>query len=367
MSRSAVRKAEGQLVLCAELYNAALEERREAWKQRISISYFTQTAELPPMKIDRPEFREIGADVLLNVLKRVDWAFQGFFLRVKRGQNPGYPRFKARRRYDSLTLRSRSGWKLKGRRLTIQGIGTARLFLSRPIEGTIKTVTLRRDRCGDWFVSFSCDGVPMQPLEATGQSVGVDLGLTSFIATSDGEFVSNPRPLIAADAKLRRTQRAVSKQKRGGANQRKRGRILARQHRRIERVRRDFHRKTALDLVRRYDLIAVEDLNVASMKRSWFARSISDAGWAGFLSTLRDGAEKAGRVVVSVNPRGTSQVCSACGVEPEVRKTLRDRTHRCLACGYTTDRDHNAAINILTLATGEARLSVSGLRSKAAA
>lgn len=366
MSPSVIRKAEGQLALLCELHNAAIEERRWAWKAGISVGWYAQNKQLVGVKEVRPEFAAIGSQVLENALRRVDLAFKAFYRRCKLGQTPGYPRFKPRHRYDSLTFR-KVGWKLEGRRLTMQGIGSVKLFLSRPIEGTAKTVTLRRDRCGDWWVSFSCEGVAASPLNATGENVGIDLGLTAFIATSAGEIVANPRPLIAADAKLRRTQRRVSKQKRGGSNRRKRVRILARQHRRVQRVRRDFHCKTALDLVRRYDLIAVEDLNVAGLARMPLARSVHDAGWTSFLNTLRDGAEKAGRVVVSVNPRGTSQVCSACGAMPEVKKTLRDRVHECSACGYTTDRDHNAAVNILMLATGEARLSASGLRSKAAA
>lgn len=367
MSRSAVRKAEGQLSLLCELHNAAIEERREAWKRRVSVSWYDQNKQLVGIKEVRPEFREIGSQVLENALRRVDLAFKAFYRRVRTGQVPGYPRFKSCRRYDSLTFRHECGWKLAGRRLTMQGIGTAKLFLSRPIEGTIKTVTLKRDPCGDWSVSFSCENVPTRPMAPAGRDVGIDIGLSSFIATSDGEIVANPRPLIAADSKLRRTQRAISKQKRGGRNRRKRGLVLARQHRKVQRVRKDFHRKTALDLVRRYDVIAVEDLNVLGLANGILARSVRDAGWASFLNTLRDGAEKAGRVVVSVNPRGTSQVCSACGAVPGVRKTLGDRVHECLACGYTTDRDHNAAVNILMLATGEARLSASGLSSKAAA
>jgi putative transposase len=367
LSPAAIRNAEGQLALCCELYNAALEERKEAWKQRVSISYFTQTAELPGLKELRPELRAISSNVLLNVLKRVDLAFQAFYRRCKAGQKPGHPRFKASRRYSSLTFFAISGWKLRGRVLALQGIGNLRLFLSRPLEGRVKTITLRRDSCGDWWVTFSCEDVAFAPLPATDRSVGVDLGLASLIATSDGEIVPNPRPLIAADAKLRRTHRTLSKQTRGGSNHRKRSRTYARQHRRVHRVRRDFHLKTALDLIRRYDLIAVEDLNVAGLSRSILARSVHDAGWAGFLTALRDGAEKAGRVVVAVDPRGTSQVCSACGTIPEVKKTLRDRVHECLACGYSADRDVNAARNILMLATGEARLSASGLRSRAAA
>lgn len=366
LSRSAIRKAERQLALCAELYNAALEERREAWKQCIAVNYFSQSAQMPGLKIDRPEFREIGSQVLLDVLKRVDFAFQGFFRRVRTGQTPGYPRFRSYRRYSSLTFRRGCGCKLTGRRLTLQGIGTAKLFLSRPIEGTVKTVTLRRDQCGDWWATFSCVAVANDILPEAGANIGIDLGLSSFIATSDGEVVANPRPLIAEDAKRRRVQRSISKQKKGGSGRRKRGVILARQHRRVARVRSDFHHKTALDLVRRYDTIAIEDLNVVGLSRTHLARSVHDAGWTDFTRILADKVEKTGRLLIRVNPRGTSQVCSGCA--SEVRKTLADRVHSCPECRLVLDRDVNAARNILALAIqGEAHPLASRRRSKVAA
>jgi putative transposase len=285
-------------------------------------------------------------------LKRVDLAFAGFFRRVRSGEKPGYPRFKSRRRYDSTTYRRR-GWRLDGRRLSLSGIGTCKLFLSRSIEGTIKTVTLRRDRCGDWWVIFACEDVPARPLPDTGRAAGVDLGLESFLTTSDGESVSNPRYLRAADAHLKRMQRRVAKRKRGGSRRRKMVRTLARQHRRVESARRDFHFKTALELVRRYDHIAVEDLNVRGLSRSALARSVNDAGWAQFLGILAFKAEEAGRRISVVDCRGTSQVCSGCGCEPDERKSLAVRVHRCTHCGLVLHRDHNAAVNILTRARAE--------------
>lgn len=365
LSRSATRKAEGQLGLLCELYNAALEERREAWKQRISIGWYDQNKQITHIRVARPEFALIGSQVLQDALRRVDLAFKAFHRRCKLGQKPGYPRFKSRRRYNSLTFRAGSGWKLEGRRLTMQGIGTANLFLSRPIEGTVKTVTLRRDACGDWWVSFACDGVAENLLPVVGREVGIDLGLRSFLTTSEGEAVANPRPLIASDAKVRRTSRAISRQKKGGSNRAKRLKILARQHRRVQRIRRDFHHKTALGLVRRYDVICIEDLNVVGLASGMLARSVHDAGWSGFTDALRCKAESAGRLVIAVNPRGTSQVCSGCGVE--VRKTLKDRTHECPVCGLVLDRDHNAALNILALGLGEAHRLASCPASKAAA
>lgn len=355
LSPSAVRKAEGQLALCAELYNAALQERRDAYRMAgVSITAASQMKQLPEIKKLRPEYKEIGSQVLQDVIQRLDRAFQAFFRRVQQGQTPGYPRFKSRYRYDSITFKQ-AGWKLDGRRLTLQGIGTLRLFLSRPVEGTIKTVTLRRDRCGDWFVTFSCDDVPEKPLPETGAAVGIDVGLEKFLATSDGEFVENPRHLRRAEAALKRTQRRVSKRKRGGKRRRKMVRTLARRHRKVQRARRDFHFKTARKLVHQYDLIAVEDLNVRGLSRGMLAKSVNDAGFSQFLAALAFKAAEAGKRVVAVNPSGTSQVCSGCGCEPRERKTLSVRTHRCSECGLVLDRDTNAARNILHLAASAKR------------
>lgn len=362
LSRTVAQAAEGQLRLCAELYNAALEERKIAYKRaRKPVGYFTQSAELPGLKEVRPEFKAISCMVLQNVLKRVDLAFAAFFRRVKSGDAPGYPRFKPARTYNSLTFR-RSGWKRSGNRLTLKGIGILKLFWSRDLQGTVKTVTLRRDSCGDWWVAFSCDDVPASTLAPVGSAVGVDVGLESFLTTSDGEHVANPRPMRTEQAAVARAQRRVSKRAKGGHRRRKAVRLLAKRHRKVARVRRDFHRKTAIALVRKYDTIAVEDLNVRGLARGMLAKSVHDVGWGQFVAILAEEAEKATRVLVAVNPRGTSQACSDCGAVPDIRKGLGDRLHACPACGYTAHRDYNSARNILALGlltTGQAGPSAS--------
>jgi putative transposase len=359
LAPSVVRNAEAQLALCAELYNAALTERREAWRMcRKRITRFDQFLQLPEIRRDRPEIAAVPNVVLRDAVTRVDLAFARFF---KRG---GHPRFKARSRYDSLTGILGRGVKVDGRRVTFRGIGTVRLFLSRPIEGRIKTVTLRRDRCGDWWVTFSCDCVSAMPLAATGGSIGVDVGLAQFATLSDGTAIANPRHLRVAEVMLKRTQRRANKRKRGSVRRRNMDRVLARKHRKVERTRRDFHFKTALRLVRNYDLIAVEDLNVHGLCQMRLAKSVHDAGWSQFIAILNAKAESAGRIVVAVNPRGTSQVCSGCGCQGEL-KTLAIRTHECAECGLVLDRDHNAALNILHLARAE--LAASCPASKAAA
>lgn len=348
LSPSTARRADAQLNLLKELYNAAIEERTTAWKrQRKSITLFDQILQVTDIRNLRPEFAGLDSQMTHETLKDVDAAFQGFFRRVKAGQKPGHPRFRGRNRFNSCRYRQ-TGWKLTGRRLVLRGIGTLRLFRSRPVEGNVRLVTLKRDSCGDWWVIFNCSNVPEHQLPATNAAVGIDLGLNAFIATSNGRTVMGPHPYRQAQAALRRGQRIVAKRKRGGSNRRKAGRAVARLHRRTANVRRDFLFKTALDLVRRYDVIAVEDLNVRGMARGMLAKSVHDAGWAEFINILRFKAEEAGRVVVMVNPRGTSQACSGCGCE--VRKTLAVRTHHCTDCGLVLDRDVNAARNILTLA-----------------
>src|SRR5690606_9685543 len=191
-----------------------------------------------------------------------------------------------------------------------------------------------------------------------------------FLATSDGEFVENPRHLRRVEAALKRAQRRVSKRKRGSKRRQKMVRILARRHRKVQRARRDFHFKTARKLVQQYDLIAVEDLNVRRLSRGRLAKSVHDAGFSQFIAILTFKAAEAGKRVVAVDPSGTSQVCSGCGCEPREKKSLSVRTHRCSECGLVLDRDHNAARNILHLALSEkvgAPPSGSGRAGKVAA
>ncbi len=353
MSPSAVRKANGHLALLCELWNAGLEERKTHWeKARLSPSFYDQKKQLSEIRRIRPEFLEIDSHAMRDPLRRLDLAFRAFFRRVKAGEVPGYPRFRSRDRYDSMTFEVGRGWTLSGNRLTIRGIGTAKLFLSRPLEGRVRTMTLRRDRCGDWFVAFACDEAPATPLPATGKRVGIDLGLASFLTTSEGEQVANPRHLRSREVAVKRAHRIVSKRQRGGSNRRKAVRLLAKRHRTVENARRDFHFKTARALVQRYDLIAVEDLNVKGLAGGMLAKSVHDAGWGGFLHALAVKAEDAGRTIVAVDPRYTSTDCSGCGHRQP--KALSEREHQCQHCGLRMDRDRNAALNILARAASTA-------------
>ncbi len=339
----------GTLWLLRELYNAALQHRSDVYHRTgETVSAYTQMRELSGIREVRPEFAKIHTHLLQDSITRFDRAFSAFFHRCKDGEKPGYPRFKGRDRYRTFTFKDAShnnGVRLAagGKRVKLSGIGNVKLKLHRPVEGRIKQASVTLSGDGHWYVAFACDGVQPKPLPATGASIGVDVGITTFAALSNGEMVANSRPYENAQHDLKKAQRIVSKRKRGSHRRRKAVHLLAKRHDKVSRVRLDFHHKTALDLVRRFDVIVVENLNVKAFAQMALAKQVHDAGWAQFATILRSKAENAGREVVAVDPRGTSQQCSGCGAA--VKKDLGVRVHTC-ACGLILDRDTNAAINI---------------------
>lgn len=340
------RAMEFVLRRCRELYHAALQERRDAWQKcGVSVTAAAQSAELPAVKEVRPEYRDIHSQVLQDVLTRLDRAFQAFFRRVKSGETPGYPRFQGANRYNSFTYKQfGNGAALDNGFLVLSKIGRIGVRWSRPVEGTPKTVTVSREADG-WYVCFSCADVPVQPLPATGQETGIDLGLEAFATTSTGERIFHPGWYRRAERALKTAQRRVSRRKKGSHRRRKAVTLLAKAHLKVKRQRADFHHKVALRLVRENDAIYHEDLQTANMvKNHHLAKSISDAGWSQFLNILSHKAAWAGRRVVAVPPAYTSQTCSGCGVI--VAKGLSVRWHSCPDCGTSLHRDHNAAKNI---------------------
>lgn len=330
-------------------YNAALQERREGYKRGVKVTRATQEKAITTVKQDADcvEYAGIHTHLLQDVVKRLDRAFEGFFRRVKQGATPGYPRFKGRDRFDTFAFKDAGSGRgasivAGGARVRLHGIGNVKMKQHREMEGALKTIGVTRDKCGHWHALITRE-VATKPLPATGQSVGIDVGLTTFAALSDGAMVANPRPLRTAQRKVARAQRVVARRKRGSKRRRKAVRLLAKQHQHVANVRRDFHHKTARAIVQKYDRIAVEDLNVKGLSRGILAGPVADAGWSQFVGVLTSKAEDAGRELVRVDPNGTSQECSACG--ERVPKALGVRVHRC-PCGYTADRDVNAARNI---------------------
>jgi putative transposase len=360
-----------------ELYNAALEERREAWRMsRVSVTYEMQSAQLPEIKEVRPEYKEIYSQILQDTLKRVDKAFKNFFRRVKKGEKAGYPRFQGYDRYDSFCypqiekLKGNPTVRIENGKVILPKIGHIKVKQHRPLEGKAKTCTIKREgKC--WYVVFACEVETQKKLPYTDLAIGIDMGLKHFMTDSNGDVVDNPRFFRRSHGILKKKQQRLSKRRNKSGRRKRSAQLVGKGHKTVRNQRRDFHHKEAQTLVDTYETIVFEDLSMHHMVRRPLARqdengkylpngaaakgglnkSILDAGWASFIELVKHKAEYAGVTVSEVDPYKTSQICSACGEEGE-HKDLSVRTHICVHCGVVLDRDHNAAVNILDRGLG---------------
>ncbi len=351
---------------CRTLYNTALEQRSTTWQRcQVSVTRYQQEGELKAIRAAFPEYAALHSHVLQDVLARLDRTYQAFFRRVATGEKPGFPRFQGRTRWHSFTYKEYgNGARLDNGHLVLSKIGRIAVRWSRPVEGRIKTVTVSREADG-WYACFSCAEVSVEPLPLTGKATGIDVGPAVFLITADGDAVENPRHYRKAERELKNVQRRVSRRKKGGNRRKKAAQQCARKHQHVRRQRSDFHHKTALALVRRYDTLYVEAIQAAHLssrptpvsdgnggylpngasRKTGLNKSILDAGWGQFMSILVFKAACAGKRVEEVNPAYTSQDCSGCG--ERIQKSLSVRTHVCTNCGLVLDRDENAASNIL--------------------
>jgi putative transposase len=359
-----------QLILQCELYNAALEERIGAWKwERRSVSFYDQCRTLTSLKECRPEVVASSITLCRSTLRRLDRAYVAFYRRVKLGETPGFPRFKPENRFSSLQWEDRGGWKLKirDRRLYLRGIGEIKVNFHRPMSGDVKSITVKRDGA-KWWLSVNCVNVPALPLAPTSSDIGIDLGVLNQIATSDGELKKGNHFGVYAQKNLARAQRELATKQRGSNRHRRQVEKVARLHLKIKNQRRNAAHQLSRQLVNDYDFIALEDLKIANMVRApkgipdpeqtgaylpngarskaGLNRSIHDAGWGQFVSLLGYKAESAGRTVVRVNPRFTSQTCADCQHVDAGNRVSQD-DFRCLRCGHRDFADINAACNIL--------------------
>lgn len=319
---------------CRLLYNRLLEERIHAYKSEgKSSTYYAQANTLSERKRHIPALKHVHSQVLQDVAKRLDKAFQAFFRRVKRGETAGFPRFKPATQYDSFTY-PQGGYTISGNKIKLSKIGEVKIKLHRPIEGKIKTCTVIQKN-GKCYVCLSCE-VDSVPLPDSAERVGVDLGVKTLAVTSDSEYFESPKYLRKSEKRLKRLQRFVSRKKKGSSRRKKAVCVLARLHERVANQRKDYAHKVSRQLVNRYGLIAFEDLNVIGMvKNHSLAKSIADSGWSQLVTFTTYKAESAGRVVKQVDPRNTTQLCSNCG--EIVKKALSVRVHKCETCGFIAD------------------------------
>ncbi|MFG2733890.1 transposase [Streptomyces carpaticus] len=381
--RPTVRQAQalGEMLRdhCA-LYNGALQERRDAYRHvsKTSITYRQQSAQLKEIRAFDPGCQgRWSFSSQQATLRRLDKAFAAFFRRVKAGEKPGYPRFRGVNWFDTVVFpRDGDGCRWDSTphdpvtRVRLQGVGHVRVHQHRPVKGRVKTISVKREG-RQWYVILACDNVPAEPLPATGAVCGIDMGVTHFLTTSKGVHVPNPRHGKRTADALADAQRALNafprrKRQDRTAKHRRAVEKVAELHRKVRRRRTDHAHKTALALVRDYDRIGHERLNIANMVRTpkpkpdpeapgtflpngaaskaGLNRSILDAGWGVFLGILAHKAESAGRVLIPVDPRNTSRTCPICGhVDSENRDGEK---FQCTACGHTDHADRVGAWNV---------------------
>lgn len=366
------------------LYNGALQERRDAYRHssKTSVKYGGQSAQLKEIRAFDPERQgRWSFSSQQATLRRLDKAMQAFFRRVKAGQAPGYPRFKGVGHFDTVTFpKDNDGCRWDSTphdsqtRVRLQGVGHIRVHQHRPVQGCVKTISVKREG-NRWYVILACDEVPAEELSPTGAIVGIDMGVARFLTTSDGEHVANPRFLQAMADQLSEAQRRLAPFPARTRQRTKRHRAAARKvaklYGKIRRQRADFHHKTARALVRDHDVIAHERLNTAGMTKSpapkpdpdqlggflpngaaakaGLNRSILDAGWAQFLGILANKAESAGRLVVPVDARNTSRTCPECGHAAKENRATQAK-FKCVRCGFAANADHVGATNVLNRA-----------------
>ena len=355
-----------------DLYNAALAERREAWRMsKVNVTYGEQSAQLKEIRAADPDGQgRHSFTAQQQTLRRLNVAFAAYIRRVRAAEGKerkvGYPRFKPYQRFDQVLFVAGDGAKweaangLRWAYASFQGVGRVKASQHRPVVGRVKTLQLKRES-RRWYVVVVTETEAVA-LPTTGRAIGIDVGVARFLTTSDGEMVANPRFLDSAQERIVDLQRRKQRARPGSGNRRRLRRALAKEWRKLRNRRRDFHHKVARALVGSCDTIALEDLRVAAMTaaaagtvdhpgrnvaaKAGLNRSILDAGWAQFTSILAAKAESAGRRVVLVHPGRTSIDCHACGARCS---RPRQDTVVCPVHG-ALDADLNGARNIATRA-----------------
>jgi len=361
------------LELLRKQYNYRLAERFNGWEQNRCDShacpltvchlpelkdkpdFYSQKRDLVNTKALFPEYQAIHSQVLQDCLQRVQRAFDRWLKGDRNGKRAGRPRFKGVGRYRSFTFPQMKQDCIRGQFIHLPKIGPVKLVQHRPLpEGfVIKTATITRKVDG-WYVTLSLQdsSVPeWSPDPPTWENtMGIDLGLSSFLVTDEGEAVEVPQHYRRAQKPLKRLQRSVSRKQKGSNRYQKAVKRLSKAHQKVANQRRDFHHKTARKLLQTRKHIAHEALDIKGLARTRLAKSVHDAGWGQFLQILAAKAERAGLLTIAGDPRGSSQGCSGCG--REVPKKLHERWHDCPSCGLRLSRDHNSARVIKSRAVG---------------
>jgi len=346
-----------QFKICKEIYNTLLDLN----KKLLTTRKFDFNSLVKDIKITCPEhYTKAHSQVLQNVSDRLSKSFDSFFNRIKLRKKgikikAGYPRFKSR--IQSITY-PQNGFKFKSNiRLYASKIGNIPIILHRVFRGKIKTMTIKVNKAGQWFVVFSCEIKAKKVVHKSKEKVGIDVGIENFLTDDNGKSISNPRFYVHAEKKLARLQRVHSRRKKRSRNREKARIKVARQHLKVVNQRWDFLHKLSNHMTLRYGIIAGEYLNIKNMVRNHcLAKHISDVAWGRFYQMLTYKAVTSGcRLIKNPKTRGSSKRCSNCGTKVDM--PLSERKFRCPSCSVVLHRDHNAALNHIKDTVGLTEIS----------
>jgi len=310
-------------------------------------------------KLPKYEYwRKVPSQAIQDITDRTDKAYKLFFKNQKQGIKSSPPSFKKVKKYKSFTLKQ-AGYKIDGNVIYLNGY-KYKFWLSRPIIGKIKTITVKRDNIGDFYICISLEQEEIAKDTTSGKIVGIDFGLKTFLSLSDATQIEAPRYYLAYLKKLKKLQRGLSKKQKNSNNYKKAKRRLAKLHIKVANTRRDYFHKLANQIAKSYEFVVIEDLNIKAMQKLW-GKKISDYAFSEFVNIL----EYKTNLIKIDRFYPSSKTCSKCGYVLD-ELDLKTREWQCPKCKTLHNRDINAAINICrvgasTLGTGEVRPAIAGI------